>query len=156
MPTAKATVTGILGDLKLARASLSVSGRVVGPDGNVTGTNVMRTSGPLSIDARNVMRTIEQRGASEVGKELLTRLGWTGTATFDVHSPFERTDSYYVFLKPWNVEDREILKTTKFDGAPPLDVAARMRLRGLVPAGSVERSRSSTTAVSSTPPEPDR
>ena len=69
---------------------------VVGPDGNVTGTNVMRTSGPLSIDARNVMRAIEQRGASEVGKELLTRLGWTGTATFDVHSPFERTDSYEI------------------------------------------------------------
>jgi len=69
---------------------------VVGPDGNVTGTNVMRASVPLSIDARNVMRAIEQRGASEVGKELLTRLGWTGTATFDVHSPFERTDSYEI------------------------------------------------------------
>lgn len=33
---------------------------------------------------------------------------------------FERIDSYYVYLKPWNVDDREILKTTKFDGAPPL------------------------------------
>jgi transglutaminase-like putative cysteine protease len=69
---------------------------VVAADGNVTGTNVIRTSGPLSIDARNVMRTIEQRGASEVGKELLTRLGWTGTATFDVHSPFERTNDYEI------------------------------------------------------------
>ncbi|MEO8752266.1 MAG: ATP-binding cassette domain-containing protein, partial [Casimicrobiaceae bacterium] len=33
---------------------------------------------------------------------------------------FERTDSYYLYLKPWNVDDREILKTTRFDGAPPL------------------------------------
>lgn len=69
---------------------------VVGPDGNVTGTNVTHASGPLAIDARNVMRVIEQRGGSEVGRELLTRLGWTGTASFDVHSPFERADSYEI------------------------------------------------------------
>jgi len=33
---------------------------------------------------------------------------------------FERTDSYYVYLKPWNADDRAILAQTKFDGAPPL------------------------------------
>ena len=33
---------------------------------------------------------------------------------------FERTDSYYIYLKPWNVTDSDILKDTKFDGAPPL------------------------------------
>jgi putative ABC transport system ATP-binding protein/macrolide transport system ATP-binding/permease protein/lipoprotein-releasing system ATP-binding protein len=33
---------------------------------------------------------------------------------------FERRDSYYVYLKPWNVDDRDILKEVRFDGAPPL------------------------------------
>ena len=33
---------------------------------------------------------------------------------------FERTDSYYVYLKPWNADDRAILAEVKFDGAPPL------------------------------------
>ena len=33
---------------------------------------------------------------------------------------FERTDSYYIYLKPWNVADSDILKDAKFDGAPPL------------------------------------
>ena len=29
---------------------------------------------------------------------------------------FERKDSYYVYLKPWNVEDKTILQAMKFDG----------------------------------------
>jgi ABC-type lipoprotein export system ATPase subunit len=33
---------------------------------------------------------------------------------------FERKDSYYIYLKPWNVEDRTILKDMKFDGKPPV------------------------------------
>lgn len=33
---------------------------------------------------------------------------------------FERTDSYYVYLKPWNADDRAILAEVKFDGVPPL------------------------------------
>ncbi|MCW5738356.1 MAG: ABC transporter ATP-binding protein [Enhydrobacter sp.] len=33
---------------------------------------------------------------------------------------FERTDSYYVYLKPWNADDRAIKAEVKFDGAPPL------------------------------------
>jgi putative ABC transport system ATP-binding protein/macrolide transport system ATP-binding/permease protein/lipoprotein-releasing system ATP-binding protein len=33
---------------------------------------------------------------------------------------FERTDSYYVYLKPWDADDRTILAEVKFDGAPPL------------------------------------
>ena len=33
---------------------------------------------------------------------------------------FERTDSYYVYLKPWDADDRAILAEVKFDGAPPL------------------------------------
>jgi hypothetical protein len=33
---------------------------------------------------------------------------------------FERTDSTYVYLKPWNVDDRDILREVRFDGAPPL------------------------------------
>jgi len=32
---------------------------------------------------------------------------------------FERKDSYYVYLKPWNATDSEILKDMKFPGAPP-------------------------------------
>jgi len=32
----------------------------------------------------------------------------------------QRTDSYYVYLKPAHVADSEILETAKFDGAPPL------------------------------------
>jgi transglutaminase-like putative cysteine protease len=79
-------------DLKMA---LEIDA-VVGPDGTVSGSNVMRTSGPLAIEARNAMRVIEQRGSSTVGKELLTKLGWTGTASFDVHSPFDRAESYEI------------------------------------------------------------
>jgi ABC-type lipoprotein export system ATPase subunit len=33
---------------------------------------------------------------------------------------FERTDSYYVYLKPWDADDRDIMREVKFDGAPPL------------------------------------
>jgi putative ABC transport system ATP-binding protein/macrolide transport system ATP-binding/permease protein/lipoprotein-releasing system ATP-binding protein len=33
---------------------------------------------------------------------------------------FERTDSYYVYLKPWDADDRAILAEVKFDGVPPL------------------------------------
>jgi hypothetical protein len=33
---------------------------------------------------------------------------------------FERIDSYYVYLKPWDADDRAILAEVKFDGAPPL------------------------------------
>ncbi len=33
---------------------------------------------------------------------------------------FERKDSYYVYLKPWNVEDKTILQAMKFDGEPPV------------------------------------
>jgi ABC-type lipoprotein export system ATPase subunit len=33
---------------------------------------------------------------------------------------FERTDSYYVYIKPWDADDRAILAEAKFDGAPPL------------------------------------
>lgn len=33
---------------------------------------------------------------------------------------FERTDSYYVYLKPWDADDRTILAEVKFDGVPPL------------------------------------
>lgn len=33
---------------------------------------------------------------------------------------FERTDSYYVYLKPWDADDRAILAEVRFDGAPPL------------------------------------
>ena len=33
---------------------------------------------------------------------------------------FERKDSYYVYLKPWNVEDKTILQAMKFDGGPPV------------------------------------
>jgi hypothetical protein len=69
---------------------------VIAPDGNVTGTNVMRASGALAGEARSAMRVIEQRGSSVVGKELLTKLGWTGTASFEVHSPFDRADSYEI------------------------------------------------------------
>jgi len=36
---------------------------------------------------------------------------------------FERTDSYYVYLKPWDADDRAILAEVKFDGAPPLWIA---------------------------------
>src|SRR4030095_13635729 len=28
---------------------------------------------------------------------------------------FERSDSYYVYLKPWDVDDRDILSELKFD-----------------------------------------
>ena len=33
---------------------------------------------------------------------------------------FERTDSYYVYLKPWDADDCTILAEVKFDGVPPL------------------------------------
>ena len=33
---------------------------------------------------------------------------------------FERTDSYYVYLKPWDADDRAIKAEVKFDGVPPL------------------------------------
>jgi len=33
---------------------------------------------------------------------------------------FERTDSYYVHLKPWDADDGAIKRDVKFDGAPPL------------------------------------
>ena len=36
---------------------------------------------------------------------------------------FERTDSYYVYLKPWDADDRDIKREVKFDGAPPLWIA---------------------------------
>jgi putative ABC transport system ATP-binding protein/macrolide transport system ATP-binding/permease protein/lipoprotein-releasing system ATP-binding protein len=34
---------------------------------------------------------------------------------------FERKDNYYVYLKPWNATDSEILKDMKFPGAPHVD-----------------------------------
>jgi hypothetical protein len=33
---------------------------------------------------------------------------------------FERVDSYYVYLKPWDADDRAIRAEVKFDGVPPL------------------------------------
>ncbi|HTE79152.1 MAG TPA: ABC transporter ATP-binding protein [Reyranella sp.] len=33
---------------------------------------------------------------------------------------FERTDNYYVYLKPWDADDRTIQAEVKFDGVPPL------------------------------------
>jgi transglutaminase-like putative cysteine protease len=69
---------------------------IIGADGNVTGTNVVRASGALAVEARSAMRIIEQRGSSVVGRELLTKLGWTGTASFEVHSPFDRAESYEI------------------------------------------------------------
>lgn len=33
---------------------------------------------------------------------------------------FERSDSYYVYLKPWDADDRAIRAEVKFDGVPPL------------------------------------
>jgi ABC-type lipoprotein export system ATPase subunit len=33
---------------------------------------------------------------------------------------FERKDSYYVYLKPWNADDTSILRAMKFDGEPPV------------------------------------
>ena len=33
---------------------------------------------------------------------------------------FERTDNYYVYLKPWDADDRAIQAEVKFDGVPPL------------------------------------
>jgi len=33
---------------------------------------------------------------------------------------FDRSDSYYVYLKPWDADDRAIRAEVKFDGAPPL------------------------------------
>jgi putative ABC transport system ATP-binding protein/macrolide transport system ATP-binding/permease protein/lipoprotein-releasing system ATP-binding protein len=33
---------------------------------------------------------------------------------------FERKDSYYVYLKPWNADAKSILKSMKFDGTPPV------------------------------------
>ena len=36
---------------------------------------------------------------------------------------FERTDSYYVYLKPWDADDRAIKREVKFDAAPPLWIA---------------------------------
>jgi hypothetical protein len=77
------------------RMELAVDAAIAA-DGQVTGSNVLRASGPLAIEARNVMRLIEQRGSAAVGKEALTKLGWSGTASFDVHSPFERGDSYEI------------------------------------------------------------
>jgi hypothetical protein len=32
---------------------------------------------------------------------------------------FERKDSYYVYVKPWNADDGAILKDMRFPGAPP-------------------------------------
>jgi hypothetical protein len=66
----------------------------IAADGTVTGKNVVRASGPYAIDARNAMRLIEQRGPSEVGKQVLAKQRWAGTASFDVGSPFDRTDPY--------------------------------------------------------------
>jgi len=33
---------------------------------------------------------------------------------------FERKDSYYVYLKPWNANEKTILTSLRFDGAPPV------------------------------------
>ena len=53
---------------------------------------------------------------------------WVGIVNTMLISPhatpsdelFERTDSYYIYLKPYDVEDREILREARFDGAPPV------------------------------------
>jgi hypothetical protein len=68
----------------------------IASDGTVTGKNVVRASGPYAIVARNAMRLIEQRGSSEYGKQVLAKQRWAGTASFDLGSPFDRTDPYEV------------------------------------------------------------
>ena len=33
---------------------------------------------------------------------------------------FERSDNYYAYVKPWNVDDQRILQKMKFPGKPPV------------------------------------
>jgi hypothetical protein len=68
----------------------------IGPDGQVSGTSVVRASGPQAVELRDAMRVIEQNGSAAVAKMLLTKQHWAGTAIFDVHSPFERGDTFEI------------------------------------------------------------
>src|SRR6185436_19477736 len=68
----------------------------VATDGTVSGKNVVRASGPYAITARDAMRLVEQRGPSELGKQVLARQHLAGTASFDVGSPFDRSDPYEI------------------------------------------------------------
>ena len=68
----------------------------IGRDGRVSGTNVVHASGPLAIELRNAMRQIEANGSAIIGKAVLAKQHWAGTATFDPHSPFERNEDYEI------------------------------------------------------------
>ena len=77
------------------KAELEVEA-TISPDGQVSGTNVVRATGPQAVELRDAMRVIEQNGSTAVAKMILTKQRWAGTATFDLHSPFERGDSFEI------------------------------------------------------------
>ena len=68
----------------------------IGSDGLVSGTSVVRASGPQAVELRDAMRAIEQNGSAAVAKAMQTKQLWTGNASFDTHSPFERNDSFEI------------------------------------------------------------
>jgi len=68
----------------------------IAADGTVSGKNVVRASGVYAITARDAMRLVEQRGSSELGKQVLAKQRWPGTASFDLGSPFDRSDPYEI------------------------------------------------------------
>jgi transglutaminase-like putative cysteine protease len=105
------------------KAELEVEA-TIGRDGQVSGTNVARASGPLAIELRNAMRQIETNGSATVGKSVLAKQNWTGTATFDTHSPFERSEIY-------EIKSRFDLTSRMFgDGVLPSAIPTGPRLLG--------------------------
>ena len=77
------------------KSELSVEASI-GPDGLVSGTSVVHATGPQAVELRDAMRAIEQNGSAAVAKTMQTKQLWTGNATFDTHSPFERSDSFEI------------------------------------------------------------
>lgn len=73
-----------------------VAEATVRDDGTIIGRNSTVVRGSAALGARSAMRQFEQSGAGEAVKMMMTRQRWRGTSSFNVRSPFDRSDPYEV------------------------------------------------------------
>lgn len=115
------------------KAELDVEA-TIGSDGLVSGTSVVRATGPQAVELRDGMRIIEQNGSAAVAKVILTKQRSAGTATFDGHSPFERSDSFEIKSR-FDLTDKMFGEDIKPSVVP---TGPRILMRPIAPSGVVQ------------------